>query len=202
MSPPAFQRTLREPVEHWIDPIKGSRFVGLAAPVADEAAAEALIHEARTRWPDARHHCWAWRLRDDRTRSSDDGEPGGSAGRPILSMIEGHELHGVCVVVVRWFGGVKLGVGGLIRAYGGCAGKTLDRGELVTLIPTVDLRVDHAWEDSGPVQAVLGARGVVPVSADYGARANLLLRVQAHQAEDLKQVLVDGTGGRVRLDGP
>lgn len=88
-------RTLATRVEHQPALVKGSRFLGLAAPVADEAAAAALVAEARRRWPDATHHCWAWRLADGTARSSDDGEPGGSAGRPILAQIEGHGLHGV-----------------------------------------------------------------------------------------------------------
>lgn len=204
MSPSETLITLTEPVEHWLEPIRGSRFVGWAAPVGDEAAAAAHLDAARRRWSDARHHCWAWRLLDGRARSSDDGEPGGSAGRPILAQVEGHGLHGVCVVVSRWFGGTKLGVGGLIRAYGGCAGKTLDRGSLLELVPTVELLVAHAWDDTGAVQGVLGALGLAPVSADYGAEARLRLQVPAHEAEALLEALRDATSGRVaveRLDG-
>ncbi|RME22482.1 MAG: YigZ family protein, partial [Deltaproteobacteria bacterium] len=91
-------RTLAGPVEYHLDPIKGSRFIGLAAPVHDDAQLEALLARAAERWPDARHHCWAVRYVDGRVRSSDAGEPGGSAGRPILAQIEGHGLADVAVV--------------------------------------------------------------------------------------------------------
>lgn len=191
--------TLADAVEHWIDPIKGSRFVGLAAPVQDEAQAEALLSRARARWDDARHHCWAWSLPDGRSRSSDDGEPGGSAGRPILAQIDGHELQGVAVVVVRWFGGVKLGVGGLIRAYGGCAGKTLDRGQRVQVVPTVPLQLTHDYNDTGVVQTLLGARGLSPTDTRWDARVTLTLSVPFDQAEPLEQALIDGTAGRASV---
>ncbi|MCB9780242.1 MAG: YigZ family protein [Alphaproteobacteria bacterium] len=199
MAAPRRYQTLAAPVEHAIDPIKGSRFIGLAAPAADEAAVDALLEDARQRWPDARHHCWAWRLADGRTRSSDAGEPGGSAGRPILAQIEGHDLCDVVVVVVRWFGGVKLGVGGLIRAYGGCAGKTLDQGEVVTVVPRVRLRVVHDYDDTGAVQAVLGSRGLAPTDSEWGARATLTLAVPYDQVDGVLAELRDATSGRAVL---
>ncbi len=192
--------SLAGPVEHALDPIKGSRFIGLAAPVSTEDQADALLAEAVRRWPDARHHCWAWRLADDRSRSSDAGEPGGSAGRPILAQIVGHELFDVGVVVVRWFGGVKLGVGGLVRAYGGCAGQTLDRGTVVQVIPQVSLEITHDYDDTGALQAVLGSRGIVPVDSVFGARVQLRLRVPFDQADDVVEAITGATRGRALVE--
>lgn len=102
--------------------IRKSRFVARAAPVDTGADAGAFI--ARVAERDATHNCWAWRTGAN-YRFNDDGEPGGSAGRPILAAIDGQDLDRVVVVVTRWFGGVKLGVGGLVRAYGGCAAECL-----------------------------------------------------------------------------
>ena len=107
-----------------LDKIKGSRFWAFARPVADEAEAQAFVEELRRVHSKAGHHCHAWCLgfsEDPPTRCSDDGEPGGTAGRPILREIEARGLRDVCVVVLRWFGGTKLGTGGLVRAYGGAA---------------------------------------------------------------------------------
>ncbi|NOY24858.1 MAG: YigZ family protein [Oligoflexia bacterium] len=192
-------RTLASRIEHQPDPVKGSRFIGLAAPVSTEEQAASLLDEARQRWPDTTHHCWAWRLVDERARSSDAGEPGGSAGRPILAMIDGHRLHGVAVVVTRWFGGTKLGIGGLIRAYGGCAGQTLDRGQIVARVPTTDLWVEHEYPDTGAVQAVLGSKGIAPRDTSWGVRVRMRLCVPTDQTQDLVDALRNATSGRIQL---
>jgi len=119
--------------------IRKSRFLALAAPVEDADAALAFIAQAGTR--DATHNCWAYRI-GTQYRFNDDGEPGGSAGRPILLAIEGQGVDRVAVVVTRWFGGIKLGVGGLARAYGGCAAECLRLAPKVALIAQVSVRVD------------------------------------------------------------
>ena len=119
--------------------IRKSRFIAHAAPVEDADAALAFIAQASTR--DATHNCWAYRI-GSHYRFNDDGEPGGSAGRPILLAIEGQGLDGVAVVVTRWFGGIKLGVGGLVRAYGGCAAECLRLAQKVARVAQVTVRVD------------------------------------------------------------
>lgn len=101
--------------------VRKSRFLAIAEPV--DAADAAMAFFARASTADATHNCWAYKIGAN-YRFNDDGEPGGSAGRPILAAIEGQGLDHVAVVVTRWFGGIKLGVGGLVRAYGGCARKT------------------------------------------------------------------------------
>lgn len=118
--------------------IKKSRFLAIAAPVDDADAALAFV--ARVGTPAATHNCWAYRI-GPLYRFSDDGEPGGSAGRPILAAIEGQGLDRVAVVVTRWFGGVKLGVGGLVRAYGGCAAECLRLAERRVVVERITLRV-------------------------------------------------------------
>lgn len=105
--------------------IKNSRFLGFASPITEAAAGEDLLARLRQEHSGAAHHCWAYRVGNE-MRYSDDGEPGGTAGRPILEVVLKRELDRVAVVVVRYFGGTKLGAGGLARAYGGTAAKTLD----------------------------------------------------------------------------
>ncbi len=123
--------------------IKHSRFIVQAGPVASAEAATAFVSAASQ--VGATHNCWAWRV-GDALRSSDDGEPGGSAGRPILQAIEGQAMDRVVVVVTRWFGGIKLGAGGLVRAYGGTAAECLRRAERVPIVAMarLGLRCDFA----------------------------------------------------------
>jgi uncharacterized YigZ family protein len=123
---------------HLQQEIRKSRFLARAAPVGDVDAALAFISRVAAR--DATHNCWAYRI-GSAYRFSDDGEPGGSAGRPILLAIESQGLDRVVVVVTRWFGGIKLGVGGLARAYGGCAAECLRAAEKTIVVERMRARV-------------------------------------------------------------
>ena len=181
-----------------LPPVKGSRFIATVAPASSQDAALAVVAGVRQELSDARHHGWAFRLFDgDRARSSDDGEPGGSAGRPILAQIDGHELADLVVVVTRYFGGTKLGVGGLIRAYGGCAGKALDQAETVERVPMLSVGVTHAYPDTSGVDAVLGAEGLEKRDAEYGEEVAFHLEVPLSDAERVLAALRDITAGRV-----
>ena len=122
--------TLVAPCQYAME-IRKSRFVAHAAPVASAEQALAFLREMST--PAASHNCWAYRIDAD-YRSHDDGEPGGSAGRPILQAIEGQGMDRVMVIVTRWFGGVLLGTGGLIRAYGGTASACLRASRIIELM--------------------------------------------------------------------
>jgi len=195
----ADRTTVASPSRFHADPIKGSRFIAAVVPVADEGAAQAMLADIRAEFSDARHHCWAYDIDAGRLqRSSDDGEPGGSAGRPILAQIQGHGLTDVLVVVVRYFGGVKLGVGGLIRAYGGTAGKALDRAELRVVPVTAVLRVLHGYADTAAVEAALRDVGAKDVQVTYEADIRRRVQVRADRAEALVAALQDATSGRVR----
>lgn len=118
--------------------IKKSRFLALAAPL--DAAEDALRFVARVSDPAATHNCWAYR-HGQQYRFSDDGEPGGTAGRPILQAIDGQGLDRVVVVVTRWYGGIKLGAGGLARAYGGCAAECLRLAARLPIVERITLEV-------------------------------------------------------------
>ena len=139
--------------ERFEQEIKKSRFLAQAAPADSEEEARRFIAEHSM--PDAGHNCWALRV-GDVYRFSDDGEPGGTAGRPILQAIEGQELDRVAVVVSRWFGGILLGAGGLVRAYGGTAASCLKAAEREPIIAYATLSVACAFADEARIRSSIG----------------------------------------------
>lgn len=194
-------RTVAEPGVYEGDRVKGSRFVTRVERAATVDAALAVVAEARATWPDATHHCWAWRGDGrDAWRYADDGEPAGSAGRPILAAIDGRGLAQVVVVVVRWFGGTKLGVGGLVRAYGDAAAWALEAAGSVFEPFTTRLTLRFAYGLSGTVQSVLTAHAVAPEGADYGGEVCLHLRVPDGQVPGLIEDLIERTAGRLVVE--
>lgn len=201
---PTSYTTLGAPFRYEPDKVKGSRFIACVAPASNEEEAQAFLAAIKAEFDDARHWCFAWRLGEtgDLTRSGDDGEPSGSAGRPILLQLEGHGVTDVAAVVVRYFGGVKLGVGGLMRAYGGAAGQALDRAELLEVPIRETLRCTHDYGDSGAVAGVLSARGLVAEDADYGSEVSFSIRVGVDEVEDVARALGDATAGRLRVEKP
>ena len=159
--------------------VKRSRFVTLLARTDDEDAARRTIAEERRRFPDARHHCTAFIVEVPGAlnveRSSDDGEPAGTAGMPMLDVLRGSGLTNVTAVVTRWFGGIKLGTGGLVRAYSESVSRALTGTPRVQPVTQSlhSLTLEHA--EAGRVRGDLEARGVVVVRADYGALATFTL---------------------------
>ena len=136
-------------VEHE-DVVEGSRFVARVESIASVEEASAQLGRAREDHPDATHHCWAYKLGEE-MRFSDDGEPGGTAGRPMLEVILKRGLDGCSAVVVRYFGGKKLGAGGLARAYGGAVARALDAAGTVRLVPYHRLRVRAPFASASSV---------------------------------------------------
>lgn len=187
-----------------IDPIRGSRFIADIGPAADEDAAAALVDRVRRREPGATHHCFAWRIAEGRCRANDDGEPGGTAGRPILQRIESAGLEQVVLVVSRFYGGTKLGTGGLIRAYGAAARAVLDAVAVEVGVATVAMRLEHGFEHSSAVAAVLAAFGVEVAGAEYAMRVHLRVLVPRAAAERFVAAVGEATAGRVvpRPDEP
>ncbi|MEM8996002.1 MAG: YigZ family protein [Acidobacteriota bacterium] len=185
-----------------IDKVKGSRFIATVEPCASEADVDAFLEATRDEFRDATHNCYAWRLGlgRDHWRYADDGEPSGTAGRPILQEIDGRGLTDIAVVVTRYYGGTKLGTGGLLRAYGASAAAGLDAAQIVErpVVERVGFRFDYGV--SGPVRGVLAARGLEPAASDYGTRVHLVLAVPVAEVDALKVDLVEATTGGVRFD--
>jgi len=141
--------TLALPVQR-LQEIKKSRFLAQAAPVTSIAAAMAFLDAIKD--PAATHNCWAYRI-GAQYRFSDDGEPGGTAGKPILQAIDGQGYDRVMVVVTRWYGGIKLGAGGLVRAYGGCAAECLREAPRIAIVDKRPVRIWVPFAALAPLQA-------------------------------------------------
>lgn len=191
-------RTLAAPALAEPPKVKGSRFIGEAFPVATEAEAEAQLEAVRRREHAATHHCWALRLGTDgqRFRYSDDGEPSGTAGIPILRQIDARELTDVLVVVTRYFGGTKLGTGGLLRAYGEAAAAVLDAATVEVRIERVPVRLRFAYADTSPAMHALHAFDAEIAEQHYSDETELVVLVRRSQAEALREAFVEALGGR------
>lgn len=177
--------------------VRHSRFLARAAPAQSAAEAQAFI--AAVADPAATHNCWAWRIGGD-YRSSDDGEPAGTAGRPILAAIDGQGFDRVAVVVARWFGGIKLGAGGLVRAYGGCAAECLRTAPRTPLVRMHALALACGFDDLGSVHAALAALGADKTGETFDADgARLAVQLPAERVDALKTRLRDATRNRIRF---
>ena len=192
--------TLAGPASYAED-IRKSRFTCLAAPIASEAEAQAFL--AAHRDASAGHNCWAWKL-GAQYRFSDDGEPGGTAGRPMLAAIEGQAMDRVVVLVSRWFGGIKLGTGGLARAYGGCAAKCLQDAARIELVPSSRLAFACGFAEHALLKARILALGAGIEDEAYGAEGvDIRLSLPDAKVEELQRLLGDLSRGRIqatRLD--
>ena len=176
--------------------VRKSRFLATAGPVADEKAARDFI--AAQAVAGANHNCWAWRV-GQTCRFSDDGEPGGTAGKPILQAIDGQSLDNVAVLVTRWFGGVLLGTGGLARAYGGTAASCLRAAKRVELVRRRALAMRVGFSDLALVKARLAAaEGVVVQSETFLADgAEITVAVPEAVLDGVAGRLADATSGRI-----
>lgn len=177
--------------------VKRSRFLCTVARVEDEAAARAVVDRLRKEHHDARHHCSAFVLGPDGAveRSSDDGEPSGTAGAPMLEVVRGAGVSDVVAVVTRWFGGTLLGAGGLVRAYGDAVRAGLDAAgtQRRSLVQELLLEVDHA--DAGRVESELRTRGVAVLDSDYAGAVTLRLGVAPADVRRLHALVAELTSG-------
>lgn len=177
--------------------IRKSRFITLAAPISSAQDAQAFIDQHSDL--NASHNCWAWKLADQ-YRSNDDGEPGGTAGRPILAAIEAQNFDQVAVLVIRWYGAIQLGTGGLARAYGGGANKCLQNAERIELINRVPLRCVCGFGELVLVKLRVVELGGLPVEETFTADGVALqLAVSEAQIAPLQSLLADLSRGRIHL---
>lgn len=176
--------------------IKKSRFQAIAAVVENEQQVKDFL--AETKDLSTTHQCWAWKI-GHHVRFNDDGEPSGTAGRPILATIEGNELSNVIVLVNRWYGGVKLGTGGLVRAYGGCAGQCLLLAEKIELIEKKEVQFSCLFNEWAILQYELLHQHIEYQESYTEIGVTVLARLQIHQIEPLKLKLQDVSRGREKL---
>ena len=195
-------RTLAASERHEIPKIRGSRFLATTERVGSSAAARAFVERMREEFADATHNCFAWWLSRDEQRASDDGEPNGTAGRPILQEITGRGLSEVAVVVTRYYGGTKLGTGGLVRAYGEAAAAVLDKARIVEVPVVRELVLSYDYALTGTLTGVHTAFDAVPGAADYGAAVRQHVAVPVEREAEYRQALVDAAAGRIEIEPP
>ena len=177
--------------------IKKSRFQAITAPVENEQDVKEFLNQ----YFDASmtHQCWAWKI-GHQVRFNDDGEPSGTAGRPILATIEGNELTNIIVLVNRWYGGIKLGTGGLVRAYGGVAGQCLLQVEKIELIEKKTVNFKCQFNEWSIFQYELNQQKIEYIEEYVDSGVLITARMQIHEIEPFKLKVQDVTRGREQLN--
>lgn len=180
---------------------KKSRFIGYIRHVESEEEAVEFVASIRKKHFDARHNCYAYMVGSDQplSRFSDDGEPGGTAGKPILEVITGNGLSDVCLVVTRYFGGTLLGTGGLVRAYSDAAAACVGEAELVTKRRVLPVTIESDYTDLGKLQYILGREGIEILESEYGAQVCLKTDIFVDDAERILKEMTEVTAARVVL---
>jgi uncharacterized YigZ family protein len=171
--------------------IERSEFLSIVVAVSAEEQFFEELQRIEKRYFDATHHCWAFRLWGGRTRSSDAGEPSGTAGKPILSAIEGADLCDCAVVVVRWYGGIKLGTGGLSRAYRDTAAEALSATPLLDRYVYTRFRLDVPFDILGTVYRLVAPPDVVLVDENFGETNTFDFDVRESMAEKFGAMLTE-----------
>ena len=181
---------------------KKSRFIAEVFPVTSEEEAMQYLEEARKRYWDARHHCWAYVLgrNPSAERMSDDGEPAGTAGKPILEVIRGRQITDVLVIVTRYFGGTLLGTGGLVRAYTASAAEGLKHSEIITRFHGFKLRIAADYTSLGKIQYLLAQRKICILESVYTDKVELIVLVPDEEEGALFKEIMDGTNGQAVLE--
>ncbi|MDE7398526.1 MAG: YigZ family protein [Oscillospiraceae bacterium] len=180
---------------------KKSEFIGYLAPVSDEEEAIAFINEIRAEHRKATHNCYAYILRENTIcRHSDDGEPSGTAGVPIFEVLRKAELTDVACVVTRYFGGVMLGAGGLIRAYTRGARDAVDAAKIRVMAMSVELRISLDYALYGRLPQIFAQFDTRVESEEFSQNVEIVLRVREELAESLKSALIDVCNGNIVVD--
>ncbi|MBT3232301.1 MAG: DUF1949 domain-containing protein [Calditrichaeota bacterium] len=182
---------------------RGSKFLSLCAPAANEVEALEILTQRSKQHHDASHHCYAFRVGDPNNpqeRYSDHGEPSGTAGRPILDQIRGKDLVGIIVIVTRWFGGTKLGKGGLVRAYGGCAADALGEVKVIVKRPMTEIVVRCDYDLIGLVEKYVPQYEGKIKGGEYQVDVVLTIHLPEIHAGELKDCLVDKSAGRIIIE--
>ena len=171
-------------------------------PVKNEEEALAFLEEMRKKYWDARHNCYAYSIGKNRefTRCSDDGEPSGTAGRPMLDVILGEDIYNVAVVVTRYFGGVLLGTGGLVRAYSKAVQEGLAGSLVIEKKKGISLKVTTDYTGIGKIQYIAGERQIPILDSEYTDKVVLKLLVPDAETEAVQKAITEGTNGRAGME--
>ena len=193
--------TLAREARHEIK-VKGSRFIGYAGIVKQQAEAEVFIQALSREFHDASHHCFAYRVgleKDSIIRYSDAGEPSGTAGKPIMDAIQGRALTNTVCVVIRYFGGTKLGTGGLSRAYGECATGVLEQGDRKQHYITIPLTIKFDYGMTGKVMQAVSRFNCLIQNTKYGSETEMHLEIRRSMEETFKRELINLSAGKIEF---
>lgn len=181
---------------------KKSRFIATVRPVKTEEEALAFLEGMKKKYWDARHNCFVYSvgLNREYTRCSDDGEPSGTAGRPMLDVILGEDIYNVAVVVTRYFGGVLLGTGGLVRAYSKAVQEGLAASRIIEKRRGISLKVTTDYTGIGKIQYIAGERSIPILNSEYTDKVVLELLIPSDEADAVQKAITEGTNGRARME--
>ena len=181
---------------------KKSRFIATVVPVHTEEEALKFIEAMKKKYWNATHNCFAYVIgeHDELQRCSDDGEPGGTAGKPMLDVLTGEEIHKAAIVVTRYFGGTLLGTGGLVRAYSSAAKQGLASSVIITKIPGVKLRLATDYAGLGKIQYIFGQRGIKILDSIYTDKVEIAALVPLDVLEAVKAEIREGTNGQAGME--
>lgn len=198
----SYVRPADELVTHEFE-VKRSRFIGWIARATTEQEAREVINTAREEYPDARHHCSAFIVHQDAAqpleRSSDDGEPSGTAGKPMLEVLKGSGMQDVVAVAIRYFGGIKLGTGGLVSAYTESVADTLEHVTRVTREVRELVTVDFPHAEAGRIESELRTAGIDVVDVEYGRAATYTLAFTPGERDRVDTLLAAATHGGAEM---
>lgn len=200
--PPRDYQTLAAPMEFTREE-KRSRFCAFIYPITDKSEGFAHLERLKSTYADARHHCWAYVIGDPEQALSagfnDDGEPGGTAGKPMLNVLMQRKVGDVFAVVVRYFGGIKLGAGGLTRAYGAAVSGALDAAQWRAVVAqqAIQIDVDFALEER--VRNLLAKAGIEEIRSEYGEQVTLFLQCPAAELTALQKAVSEQTAGAASI---
>lgn len=182
---------------------KKSRFIATIMPVETKEEAEQFVASMKKKYWDAKHNCSAYVLgeKNEIMHSSDDGEPSGTAGRPMLAVLTGQEIHNVAVVVTRYFGGVLLGTGGLVRAYQGAVNEALLHANIADQVPMREMTVTTDYGDMSKIQRFLELdRSIVMEGCEYEANVRILFLVPEGMQDEIMNKLIELTNGKAKIE--
>lgn len=178
---------------------KGSKFMGHAYPVTSADEAEMILKEIRKSYYDATHNCYAWRVgteKDKLFRYSDDGEPSGTAGKPIFDMLDKYEVTNLLVVVTRYFGGTKLGTGGLVRAYSQSADITLSEAQIITQEVGTMVQITCTYEEHPLIMRILNTYPVIRLNQEFTESVRISVEIDETYLSGLERDIKNVTAGR------
>lgn len=181
---------------------KKSRFIAELYPIVNEEEALDILEKVKKTYWDARHHCWAFVIGKEQPleRCSDDGEPSGTAGKPILEVIRGAQLRNVLIVVTRYFGGTLLGTGGLVRAYTASSKEAIEAAEIVVKIAGYKLKIKTDYTGLGKIQYLLAQKGIDIEESEYTESVTLTILVAKNDESNLIKELTEATNAQAEIE--